>query len=150
MAVKIREVDHEEFEELLNVEGDTVPLYFVNALHFNPPLPMTDAEAARRAQLEDEDQLIPYGEQLEHTYVPVLMLKVTEPAFYKAPTGEVTFLLPPRERITYEMCNAIHPEHNAWCYRLEPRFWEAFNTSGESPLDDAYWYFKPYPEDLGN
>lgn len=146
MAVKLKELSHDEYQELLDQEGDTVPLYVMCALHWKPPLPMPQEEILRRAEDEDEEMMIPYGMQDEYNYVFVVLLPVQEPCFYKSHDEMFINVLPSNtDLISYEMCNAIHPEHNAWAYRIQTKWWDAYNIHGDAPMDEAKWYFKPLP-----
>lgn len=141
--VNIKPIDHAAYQELLDQEGDTVPLYALAALHFAPPRPMTDKEAARRADTNADDWLPPYGQQEEYFYATVLLLNVDEPCYHKEYDGSMVFILPTDlGKVNYDMLSTMHPEHGAWAYRIEPRFWSAYNEDDDSPMDDAKWWFK--------
>ena len=144
MTIKIERMGEEQFQELLSVEGDTVPLYYLYALNFAPPRPITDAEAIRRSMLDvDEDDLIPYGQQGEFAFLNVLLMKVDKPYSYKDNEDDMIFILPAdTTKITWELCSVISNEHNSWCYRLNPRWWDWTDLTGESPLSDAHYYFR--------
>jgi hypothetical protein len=142
----IRALEQEEYQELLAQEGDTLPIYVLAALHFEPPRPMTDKEADERATLEEQGvELVPNGMQNEYLYGTVVLLNVNDACYHKEYDGSVVFVLPAdRDKITYEMLSTIHSEHGAWCYRIEPRYWNPYDTEKDGdPMSDAWWWFKP-------
>jgi hypothetical protein len=146
----IEEIDSETYADLLKQEGDVLPLYYLTAVHFLPPRPMTDKEAMRRVDLPvDEDDMTPYGMQDEFHYLPVMLLNVHKPVIHKELSGSTVFIIPADwEEIDYQTLSVIHIDHNAWAYRLERREWDAYNTDQEDsddPMSDAHWYFNPKP-----
>ena len=119
MAIPTRFIEAEEFEELLELEdGDTIPIYKLTAIPFNPPRPIEDGE----------EEAEPVPEQS----IRVMLLPVVEPRLYKDPHKAVFVVFPSFDNITYEAAQDMHPVKEAWAYRFTPYHWD-----GTSPLVHA-------------
>ena len=124
MAIPTRFIEKEEFEELLAVEeGDTIPLYKLTAIPFQPPRPdNTDGESP-----------LDGGKSA----VRVMMLPVIEPRLYRDPNKVMFVVYPSFNTLTYSDAQDMHPIKGAWCYRFTPYGWD-----GAEPLADATYLFE--------
>lgn len=119
MAIPTRFIEQAEYEELIAVEeGDTIPIYKLTAIDFNPPRPVSDDE--------------PAPTEPEKGSVRVLLLAVVEPRLYRDPNKNVFVVFPSFETLDYAAAEDLHPTKGAWAYRFAPYYWDK-----ASPLSHA-------------
>lgn len=109
MAIPTRFIDKEEFDELMKLEGNVLPLFKLAAIPFAPPTPEH-----------------PGGGMDYENYkaVRILMLNVAEPRLYRDENKIVFVVLPSFDVVTYAIASDAHAIHDAWCYRLTPYNWD--------------------------
>lgn len=124
MSIPTRFIDKDEFTTLMDLEGDTIPLFKLAAVPFSPPTP------------EEPNGPIDYNKNYQT--IRIMMLNVLEPRLYRDDNKVVFIVLPGYEALTYEVASDIHPHHEEWCYRFSPYSWD-----GEEHMADATYLFKP-------
>lgn len=111
MAIPTRLIEAEEFERLMEVEdGDTIPVYKLTALQFEPPRPLADGEAPPEPTPEQS--------------VRVMLLAVVEPRLYRDPSKNIFVVFPSFETLDYAAAQDLHPIKGAWAYRFAPYHWD--------------------------
>lgn len=123
MKTPTRFIDKEEFNSLMELENNTIPLFKLAAIPFLPPTP------------DEPNGPIDYSK--EYKTIRIMMLNVLEPRLYRDENKVVFIVLPSYETVTYEIASAIHPEHDEWGYRFSPYSWD-----GEEHMADATYLFK--------
>ena len=119
MAVPTRWLEAKEFDELMELEeGDTVPIYKLTAIPFNPPRPLDEGEEEPK--------------KAEEQSIRVMLLAVVEPRIYKDPHKVIFVVFPSFDTLDYDKAQDLHPVKGAWAYRFTPYHWD-----GSSPLVHA-------------
>ena len=114
-AIPTRFIDKAEFDDLMKLEGGSLPLYKLVAIPFVPPTP---------EGMEPPEGIIDYDNYKAST-IRVLLLNVTEPRLYKDEQGLVFIVLPSYDIVTHEVASTIFPRTDVWCYRFSPYSWDS-------------------------
>jgi hypothetical protein len=130
MVMPTRIIETAEFNKLMDMEGNTLPVFRLDAVKFDPPRPDGKVEPP-----------YPVGS------VNILLMNVAEPVIYKDGDGTAFIILNGYDEenvMTYESFRDAHVVKDAWYYRLAPHYYDPFDK--DYSMDECRYVFAPDEE----